>query len=129
MKKGTLALFLLLAFASHGTWCAVAGRSVMADAAHHHLRPHLQVQAKGLLETKGKHLLEMHNPRKFGHAHMAGGGPGGGASGGGRNTGGGAANTRPHNSKNGVAMPLPAPVTSVLALVFTTTILLAALSF
>jgi hypothetical protein len=53
MKKGTLALFLLLAFASHGTWCAVAGRSVMADAAHHHLRPHLQVQAQGLL---GKYL-------------------------------------------------------------------------
>jgi hypothetical protein len=60
---------------------------------------------------------------------MAGGGPGGGAGGGGRTTGGGAANTRPHNSKNGVDMALPAPVTSVLALAFTTTILLAALSF
>ena len=60
---------------------------------------------------------------------MAGGGPGGGASGGGRNTGGGAANTRPHNSKNGGAVPLPALVTSVLALVFTITNLLAAFSF
>ena len=60
---------------------------------------------------------------------MAGGGPGGGASGGGRNTGGGAANTRPHNSKNGSAVPLPALVTSVLALVFTITNLLAAFSF
>jgi hypothetical protein len=27
MKKGTLALFLLLAFASHGTWRAVAGEA------------------------------------------------------------------------------------------------------
>lgn len=61
--------------------------------------------------------------------HMAGGGPGGGAGGGGRNTGGGAANTRPHNTKNGGAVALPALVTSVLALVFTTVILLSALGF
>uniref|UniRef100_A0ACD6AHA4 Uncharacterized protein n=1 Tax=Avena sativa TaxID=4498 RepID=A0ACD6AHA4_AVESA len=127
MKEGTLALFLLFAFASHGTWCAAAERSTAADAAaHHHLRPHLQVEAQGLHEAQGKRLLEMQSPRKLaGHAHMAGGG----ASGGGRNTGGGAANTRPHNSKNGGAVALPAPVTSGLALVFTTTILLAVFSF
>ncbi|CAM0910255.1 unnamed protein product [Alopecurus aequalis] len=126
MKKVTLALFLLFAFASHGAWCAAAGRSTMADvAARHHLRPHLQVQAQGLHEAEGKRLLEIESPRKLGH--MAGGGPGGGASGGGRNTGGGAANTRPHSTKNGGAVALPVTVTSVLALVYTTTILLAAL--
>ncbi|VAI78825.1 uncharacterized protein LOC119330752 [Triticum dicoccoides] len=121
MKKGALALFLiLLTFASHGIWCEAARRGTMADAAHHHLRPHPQVQ--GLHETQGRRLLGKLE-------HMAGGGPGGGASGGGRNTGGGAANTRPHNTKNGGAVALPEPVTSVLALVFSTTILLSVLSF
>lgn len=117
MKKGALVLLLLLAFASHGTWCEAAPRGTMADAA---LEPH---------EIQGKRLLEIVSPRKLGH--MGGGGPGGGASGGGRHTGtgGGAANTRPHNTKNGGAVALPALVTSVLALVFTTAILLSALSF
>lgn len=61
---------------------------------------------------------------------MGGGGPGGGAGGGGgggRNTGGGAANTRPHSTKNAGAVALPAPVTSILALVFSSAILLSAL--
>ncbi|XBJ07345.1 hypothetical protein VPH35_012889 [Triticum aestivum] len=119
MRKHTLALFLLLlllTFASHGAWCAAAARSAMAeDAAHHHLRPH----------HHGKRLLEIQTPRKVGHAT---GGSGGGSSGGGR-SGGGGTDTRPHNSKNGGAMALPAPATSVLALVFTTTVLLSALSF
>ncbi|XP_037483321.1 uncharacterized protein LOC125545356 [Triticum urartu] len=121
MRKGALALFLLLlTFASHDGWCSAAARSAMAeeDAAHHHLRPHH-------LETQGKSLLEMQSPRKVGRA-TGGAGAGGG---GGRNTGGGATDTRPHNGKN-IATALPAPATSVLALVFTTsTILLSALSF
>ncbi|KAI4970948.1 uncharacterized protein LOC123409982 [Hordeum vulgare subsp. vulgare] len=120
MKKGALALFLiLLTFVSHGVWCQAARRGTMAEAAHRHLKPHLQ--ARGLHETQGRRLLgELE--------HMAGGGgPGGGASGGGRNTGGGAVNTRPHNTKNGGAVALPDPVTSVLALVFSTTILLSVL--
>ncbi|KAI4970953.1 hypothetical protein ZWY2020_001867 [Hordeum vulgare] len=117
MRKGALALLLLLAFASHGA---------MADESYRRLRPRLQMQ--GLHEIQGKRLLEIVTPRKLGHM---GGGPGGGASGGGRHTGtgGGAANTRPHNTKNGGAVALPALVTSVLALVFTTAILLSALSF
>ncbi|KAM3400178.1 hypothetical protein ACQJBY_005204 [Aegilops geniculata] len=124
MKKGALALYLLLllAFASHGRWCAAAARSAMAEegAAHDGLRPHHH-------GTQGKSLLEMQSPRKVGRAT---GGAGAGGGGGGRNTGGGATDTRPHNGKN-VAMALPAPATSVLVLVFTTTttILLSTLSF
>ncbi|EMS58661.1 hypothetical protein TRIUR3_01531 [Triticum urartu] len=146
MRKGALALFLLLlTFASHDGWCSAAARSAMAeeDAAHHHLRPHhlgwfpepcheAKSLTKALLgtlfcfsETQGKSLLEMQSPRKVGRA-TGGAGAGGG---GGRNTGGGATDTRPHNGKN-IATALPAPATSVLALVFTTsTILLSALSF
>lgn len=41
--------------------------------------------------------------------------------------GGGAANTRPHSTKNAGAVALPAPVTSILALVFSSAILLSAL--
>ncbi|XP_037469560.1 uncharacterized protein LOC119341809 isoform X2 [Triticum dicoccoides] len=115
MKIDALALFLLLlAFASHGTWCEAAPRRTMAGAA---LQPH------------GKRLLEIVSRRKLGHT--GGRGSGGGASGAGRHTGtgGGAANTRPHSTKNGGAVALPALVTSALALVFTTVILLSALSF
>ncbi|XP_037462237.1 uncharacterized protein LOC119333453 isoform X2 [Triticum dicoccoides] len=111
MKKGALALFLLLlAVASHGTWCEAAPRRAMA-------------------EIQGQRLLEMSRARKLGHT--GGRGSGGGASGAGRHTGtgGGAVNTRPHNTKNGGAVALPALVTSALALVFTTVILLSALSF
>ncbi|KAF7097369.1 hypothetical protein CFC21_099193 [Triticum aestivum] len=118
MKKGALALFLLLlAVASHGTWCEAAPRRAMAGAA---LQPH---------EIQGQRLLEMSRARKLGHT--GGRGSGGGASGAGRHTGtgGGAVNTRPHNTKNGGAVALPALVTSALALVFTTVILLSALSF
>ncbi|XP_037450060.1 uncharacterized protein LOC119320015 [Triticum dicoccoides] len=117
MRKHALALFLLLlTFASHGAWCAAAARSAMAeDAARHHLRPH----------HHGKRLLEIQTPRKVGHAT---GGSGGGSSGAGR-SGGGGTDTRPHNSKNGGAMALPAPATSLLALVLTATILLSAHSF
>ncbi|KAE8777089.1 transcription factor SOX-4-like [Hordeum vulgare] len=119
MRKHTLALFLvlLLTFASHGSWCA---RSAMAEEdadRHRHLRPH----------HNGKRLLEIQTPRKVGHA--AGGSGGGGISGAGGRSGGGATDSRPHNSKNSGAMALPAPATSVLALVFTTAILLSALSF
>ncbi|KAM3400177.1 hypothetical protein ACQJBY_005203 [Aegilops geniculata] len=115
MRKGTFALFLLLTFASHGVWCAAAVRSTMAeDAAHqHHLRPHQH-------ETQGE---RMQTARKVGR--MAGGS----GEGSGRNTGGGAADTGPHNTKNGGTVALPAAATSAFALVFTATVLLSALSF
>ncbi|KAF6993330.1 hypothetical protein CFC21_010239 [Triticum aestivum] len=114
MRKGTLALVLLLTFASHGVWCAAAARSAMAeeDAAHHHLRPHQH-------ETQGERIQ---TPRKVGR--MAGGS----GEGSGRNTGGGAADTGPHNTKNGGTVALPAAATSALAPVFTATVLLSVLN-
>ncbi|XP_044385026.1 uncharacterized protein [Triticum aestivum] len=116
MRKGALALYLLLllAFASHGVWCAAAARSAVAeeDAAHHDLRPHHHETQEGRMQTA----------RKVGR--MAGGS--GEASG--RNTGG-AADTGPHNTKNGGTVALPAASTSALALVFTATVLPSTLSF
>ncbi|KAE8777090.1 hypothetical protein D1007_50197 [Hordeum vulgare] len=117
MTKGALALFLLffLAFASHGV--SAAARSAMGeeDATHHDLRPHHHEAKVGRVQAA----------RKVGR--VAGGS--GAGSGGGRNTGGGATDTRPHNSKNGGAVALPAAATSALALIFTTTVLLSAHSF
>nr|BAJ85626.1 predicted protein [Hordeum vulgare subsp. vulgare] len=119
MTKGALALFLLflLAFASHGVSCAAAARSAMAeeDATHHDLRPHHHEAKVGRIQAA----------RKVGR--VAGGS--GAGSGGGRNTGGGTTDTRPHNAKNGGAVPLPAAATSALALIITTTVLLSAHSF
>ncbi|XP_040383005.1 uncharacterized protein LOC121055183 [Oryza brachyantha] len=135
MKKSCfLALFLLLTFASQGTWCA-AERSRGMNAAH--LRPHLQVKEQHVTEGK-KTMIQV--PRKLGraddHTHheakvpkrMAiahkGGSTGGAAAG-----GGGVAETRPHNGKNSAAtVPAPAKA-SVLALAFTCAAVLSAFSF
>ena len=83
------------------------------DAAHrHHLMPHQHETQEGRMQTA----------RKVGR--MAGGS----GEGSGRNTGG-AADTGPHNTKNGGTVALPAASTSALALVFTATVLLSTLSF